>query len=59
MNREHFTLLADGLDALPEDYVHFDMDVFASGSGGYANDRPSTLIGCDTAACAVGHAPYI
>lgn len=55
MNRKNLKLLADYLWNLPEGYEHFDMYFFHTGA-----DTPSDAhISCGTAACALGHSPYV
>ena len=59
MNKTNLKLLADYLLALPEDYQHFDM-----GNWHKSHFRPIGIIAsgnssCNTAGCAVGHAPYV
>ena len=59
MNVTNLKLLADYLLALPEDYQHFDMGVFSDVDllpiDVILSEQPS----CNTAGCAVGHAPYV
>ena len=59
MNKAHLKLLAHYLLALPEDYQHFDMGVFSDVDllpiDVILSEQPS----CNTAGCAVGHAPYV
>ena len=59
MNVTNLKLLADYLLALPEDYQHFDMGRWHGECycpiGAYLEEAPH----CNTAGCAVGHAPYV
>ena len=59
MNKARLKLLADYLLALPEDYQHFDMrdwhEEYLRPIGAYLEEAPH----CNTAGCAVGHAPYV
>ena len=55
MNRKNLKLLADYLWGLPDDYGRFDMNIFQT--VGY---KPSdAYTECNTAACALGHSPYV
>jgi hypothetical protein len=55
MNKENLKLLAEYLLSLPENYEHFDMCVY---NDDVATDAFNSA-GCGTAACALGHAPYV
>lgn len=59
-HRDNLMKLADGLDALPDNYEHFGMAYYFSSRG---NSRdPSTrasVASCGAVACALGHAPSI
>lgn len=65
--RHNLLKLANYLEALPEDYVHFDMRQFAEHRGDcdlpmeddvMAAKRPKAfLTNCGTVACAAGHGP--
>jgi hypothetical protein len=65
VNRENLLILAEYLESLSPRYKHFDMSSFAYGSHGDGDDdvvdaalNPKAFFSsCDTAACAVGHAP--
>jgi len=56
MNESNLLLLADYLEALPEDYKHFHMAAY--NKDGY-DPSQITESHCGTAACAVGHAIYV
>lgn len=52
-NEANMARLADYLEALPDDYVDFDMSNYREGEGRGAIAR----VVCGTAGCAVGHGP--
>lgn len=53
MNIKNLTKLADYLDALPDDYDHFEMSEFFLGP----SNTGYTDFSCGTVACAIGHGP--
>ena len=57
MNIKNLELLATYLEALPVNYIHFDMDTFLDGvrDSGARTWEPE----CGTVACALGHAPNV
>lgn len=58
--RDNFVKLADFLDALPLDYIHFDMVVLYNAednSGDLPEQAYPPTKHCGTSACALGHAP--
>jgi len=57
MERKNLKLLADYLWNLPEGYDHFEIREF-NADAKYPVDIDAQA-GCNTVACAVGHAPYV
>lgn len=66
--RNNLKKLATYLESLPEDYEHFEMDIFISQPDVCGSDEPEfakyarenggvAQHGCGTVACAVGHGP--
>lgn len=58
INRKDLTLLAEYLEKLPENYENFDMDKFER-KGRLLSEVVTLDNLCDTAGCAVGHAPFV
>ena len=59
MNKARLKLLADYLLALPEDYQHFDMGNWHEDYDCPIDAYLEEASHCNTAGCAVGHAPYV
>ena len=59
MNVTNLKLLADYLLALPEDYQHFDMGSWHDDYEFPIDAYLESTSHCNTAGCAVGHAPYV
>lgn len=59
MNVTNLKLLADYLLALPEDYRHFDMRDWHKAYSYPLSAYLEETSHCNTAGCAVGHAPYV